>query len=385
LARDYKNDARKTQAELKEALEEGHVKPDDFSIRALAENLIPDGREYVSLMDPNHGGGFQEAAGAVSTTSFSNITGQILYTTVMQGFQQEAFVFTNLIPTKPTSFDGEKIPGITGIGDQAQIVDEGKGYPLAGVSEDYIETPRTTKRGVIVPVTKEAIFFDRTGLLLDRANKVGEALGLNKEKRACDCVVDENTTAHRYKWRGNVIATYNDNTGTHTWDNLSASTGLVDFTDIDAMEQLLGAMLDPNTGEPIMVMADTLICNPQLVHTARAIINATMVRLQAGGFATTGDLYSRESANPIGGGPFSANYNLVTSRMLPTRMATDTSWFLGNPKKAFAYMENWPITVVQAPPNAEAEFQRDIVVQYKASERGAYATLEPRYMAKATA
>ena len=38
-----------------------------------------------------------------------------------------------------------------------------------GFGEDYIETPSTTKRGFIVPVTKEAIFFDRTHLVLSRA------------------------------------------------------------------------------------------------------------------------------------------------------------------------------------------------------------------------
>ena len=33
-------------------------------------------------------------------------------------------------------------------------------------------------------------------------------------------------------------------------------------------------------------------------------------------------------------------------------------------------MENWPITVTQSPPNSEADFSQDIVVRYKASERG---------------
>ena len=41
-------------------------------------------------------------------------------------------------------------------------------------------------------------------------------------------------------------------------------------------------------------------------------------------------------------------------------------------------MENWPITVVQAPINSEAEFTQDIVVRFKASERGTAAILEPR-------
>ena len=36
-------------------------------------------------------------------------------------------------------------------------------------------------------------------------------------------------------------------------------------------------------------------------------------------------------------------------------------------------MENWPITVTQAPSNSEAEFNQDIVLRFKASERGAAA------------
>ena len=62
-------------------------------------------------------------------------------------------------------------------------------YPSLGLGEDYIDTPSTTKRGFIVPVTKEAIFFDRTHLILQRAAEVGEVLGLNKEKRLIDLLI----------------------------------------------------------------------------------------------------------------------------------------------------------------------------------------------------
>ena len=59
-------------------------------------------------------------------------------------------------------------------------------------------------------------------------------------------------------------------------------------------------------------------------------------------------------------------------------------WFLGDFRKAFAYMENWPITVTQSPPNSEADFNQDIVIRFKASERGAAAVLNPRYVVKST-
>jgi hypothetical protein len=47
-------------------------------------------------------------------------------------------------------------------------------------------------------------------------------------------------------------------------------------------------------------------------------------------------------------------------------------------------MENWPITVTQSAGGSEAEFTQDIVVRFKASERGAAAVLNPRYVVLCT-
>lgn len=389
LARDYKLDAKKTSAALKEQIDGGDLKLEEVSIRKLAEHLVPDGHEWVRTMDPAFGNGdFLESMDAVNTSHFANITGQFAYSTVLENFNNPEFVFTNLIPTVETQFSGERIPGVTMLGDGTEVVNEGSQYPTLGVTQDYVDTPPTIKRGGIVPVTKEAIFFDRTGLVAQNCAAVGESLGLNKEKRAIDCVIDENTTAHRHKWRTySAYATYNDasTTSGHYFDNLSASTALEDWTDVDAMELLLSNMTDPNTGEPITVMADTLICTPQMMHTARRVLNAQQIMMAIGGYATSGNLSTTVAPNSIGNTPFSMPYTIVSSRLLAARMATDTSWFLGNPKKAFCYMQNWGITVAQAPTNSHLEFQQDIVLQFKASERGAYFVRRPQYMAKATA
>src|SRR5690606_27333665 len=68
---------------LVEGLRERHVRPEDFSIRALFETFVEDGRELVATFNPRyqgHGVPLLEAGGAVSTSHFSNITGQIVYT-----------------------------------------------------------------------------------------------------------------------------------------------------------------------------------------------------------------------------------------------------------------------------------------------------------------
>ena len=364
------------------ALDKGEMKPEEFSIRNIFESTVEDGS---AILEEWRGGGsvtLLEAAGAVSSQNFSNITGQIVYSRMLEAFALEGDTIMSLIPTQSTQFNGERIPGIGGIGDQAEIVNEGGAYPLVGVNEDYIDTPQTVKRGFVVPVTKEAIFFDRTNLILKRAGEVGEYLGLNKEKRACDCLIDENTTAHRHKWRGTSYATYQTAT---PWINSATSNALENWSNIDAVEQLLANMVDPNTGEPIMVMADTLICNPQLRARADQILNATQLLRATGGYPVTGNVNQTFTPNTVGNSLYSPRYKIVSSRMLPTRTATDTNWFLGNPAKALVYMENFPLRVDQAPPNSELEFSNDIVARYKASERGAYFVQEPRYMAKSAA
>lgn len=383
-----------TSQHLREALDDKHLRPDDFSIKSLYETLVVNGegqmvgadvlKECFDPRGPQKSASMMEAAGAVSSDQFSNITGQIFFNKIMEAAQNPEFLFTRIVPNVPTQLSGERIPGIGQIGDQALIVNEGEAFPLVGVTEDYIDTPATTKRGEIVPVTKEAVFFDRTNILLARCAAVGESLGINKEKRIINCVVDENSTAHRYKWRGTVIATYGDNSGTHSWDNLQATNTLIDYTSVANAELLLAAMLDPNTGEPMILTGRHLVVNPQLRFTAQIIGTATALAVNVGGYATSGNLYQTQAPNPLGKTEFSPNFEILSSRWMPPQTATDTTWYYGDVARGFAYMQNWPITVVTAPINSEAEFTQDIIYRYKASERGAAATLEPRAMVKNT-
>ena len=356
-------------------LSKGVIKPSEFSIADLFESLVQDGRELRRLFNPQLGptSVLQEAAGAVASSDFSSITGQILYTMMMQDLRPEDYPFQAVIPTQSTQFSGEKIPGIANLGDLAEVVPENEDFPLMGTSEDYIETPETKKRGFIVPVTKEAIFFDRTDMLLQKCSKVGDALMLNKEKRAIDCTIDQNTTAHRYKWRGTTYATYQTTT---PWVNVTGSANvLVDWTDLDVAEQLFNGITDPNTGEPVVVEANTIIVTKQNEQTAARIVNATQIVMHSGGYATSGNLTETQAPNP-----YASKYQILTSRLLAARAATDTDWWLGDPSKYARYMENWPITVTQAPAGNSDDFNRDIVAKYKCSERGQYAVIEPRVM-----
>ena len=365
LKRRYEADgAASTVQHLREALTEGHLKTEDFSIKDLAENLIEDGREYVAMMNPRYDNPteLREAAGAVDSSAFSNITGQIVYSKILEASENPQFIWPELVSTVPTQFNGEKVPGISGIGDEAETIDEGQPYPLAGVSQEYISTPETDKRGMIVPVTKEAIFFDRTNILLDRCSKVGEWLGLNKEKRCIDIATGQTNNWNR---NGTAYNTYAASGG-HGQVNQHVAV-LTDYTDINEAEQLFNALTDWNTGEPVLAMPTTLLVPQALLNTAEAILESTEMRTA-----------TASSVNwTVGPNRYKGRYRILTSPMVYARTSSSVKWFLGDFKKGFAYMENWPITVTQAPAGSEDEFNRDIVAKYKCSERGVAAAIDP--------
>lgn len=388
LLEHYQREPVAAEGNLKRAFKEKAYKPADFELGALFVECFG-WREFAECRARKSlARDIMEAAGAVATHAFQNISGQLVFNAIMDSYDAPEFVISRMIPTVGTSFDGEKIPGISAIGDEALVVGENEAYPLAGVVEDWMETPRTRKRGLIVPVTKEAIFFDRTGVLLDRCREVGYWLGYNKEIRAIDCLVDENAGAvsaqlggHRYFWKGNSLATYGNNSGTHNFDNLQATNTLIDYTDIENVELLFDAMTDPQNGIITGVYraaAKHIVVTTQNLHTLKQILTATQVGLHSGGYPVTGNPIDRQSPNSL------QSYEIVTSPLLAGRMVTDTTWYMGNIAKAFRYMENWPMETTEAPSNSHDEFHRDIVQQFKASERGAYATFDPRYMVQST-
>lgn len=365
----------RTTAHLCEALRNKQLQPEDFSLRDLAEALIPDGHAWVSGLDPRSHAGVRllEGEDGVDVTAFLNVTGQLIYSKIMESYTQDAFVMSRLVETIPTRMDGERIPGISRLADTAAEVPPGMPYPHVGFGEDYIDTPGTTKRGYIVPVTREAVFFDRTNLVLSRAAEVGELLGLNKEKRLLDLLVG---TTNNHKWKGTAYNTYQT---AAPWINVLSGNELIDWAQVDRAEQLFADMLDPTSGEPVLMQSTDVLVMPAYRHAAHRVFNAAEISYTSGSTSTV-------AANPLG------NYSVTESRLAYRRIlaqgvaAVDAKkwWFIGDFKKAFAYMENWPITVSQAPANSEADFSQDIVARFKASERGAAAVINPRFVVKNT-
>jgi len=378
---------RVLEEDLKAHFKDKTLRPSDFDFGRLFEACFGFSEFQECRNSKKLAWNVMEAAGAVATTAFQQISGQIVYQQVKEEYESPDYIFSRLIPERQSAYSGEKIAGITEIGDEITERNEGTEYALAGVGETWQHLAETKSRGARVLLTREAVFFDRTGQLLQRAAAVGKSLAINREKRAVDCVIDENGGAksalvggHRYHFLNNSIATYGDNSGNHDWDNLAASNGLLDWTDIDAAAQLLNGMTDPFTGEPIVFKARHLVCAQQLEEVAKRIVNATLIRVATPGYATTGNPTETEVVNP-----FRNSFEVVTSPYVASRLGTDTSWFYGDLAKAFVYVVNFPMQTKQLAGGTQIEFDRDIVLQYRADDMGNYSTLEPRCMVKSTA
>lgn len=365
-------------AHLTEALEEGHLKAQDFSVRDLFTTLIEDGRELLDRISYRKSGGavhLLEAGGAVDTSAFSNITGQIVYSRIKDAYQDPDFLWPDLCDTQTTQFlQGEKIPGIGRIADKAEVVGEQHPYPYVGLNEEYIETAVLKKRGFILPVTREIIIADRTGVLLRWCAEGGYWLGLNKEKRVLDVSLG---ITNNYKRNGTATNTYltsgayvNDQTG----NALNASGN--EWRALEKADLLFDAITDPNTGEPVSIQPDTMIVPSALKRSAARILSATEVtHVDNQANAVT---VRTKSANPYGG----VQIKILSSPQVKLRTSSASKWFYGQPKRAFCYFSAWDIETLQAPSNSEAEFMQDIMMRFKVSEMGNAQVLEPRFMTR---
>jgi hypothetical protein len=365
--------------DLREEIRSGSLTHNDFQIRPLFENFVDDGRELIDSWDQrsNPGGGMGLMEGEpVKLAAFANVTGQFVYSRMMEAWNSPEYIGDMLMNTIPSDFQQERIPGMTDVGDMSEVVGEGKEYPSVGFGETWIDTPPTQKRGFTIGVTKELVRFNRTGNLLQQASQATDAFRINKEKRQLDAALGI-TTLYRRNGAA-AVATYGDNSGTHTWDNLAATNALVDWTDVENAELLFDGLTDPNTGEPIVVGPERqVVVATALKMTARRIFGAGQIQFGDGASNTTRTI----GENPVGG----SDYKIVTSPYVKARTSSDTTWFVGDFKRAFAYMENWPMDAYQLPTSMDDYHKRDIVAQWKVSEMGAVACLEPRRVVKCTA
>lgn len=366
-----REDRYRLGANLQHGFREGHIRLKDLDLALLFEGAVPNGREILNSW--RGGGMVQESifgvqeSDAVMNSDFHKILLLALSSEVMMQHKTADLLQDVITTTVPTNLERERVPGISGIGDQAEVIREGDPYPLAGVSPEWIDTPTTEKRGFIVNVTKEAIFFNRNGLLVDRCSRVAKWMRLNKEKRCISTFVGV-TNNFRYNDKN-----YNTYTASGLYENLIASNPYVNWKSLDQVRIVRSRQTDPMTGEFLgPVTGGMIFCAPDIAGTVALKVGAKETR------TTDGDTVSI-SNNPENG------WRVLSSPYIRSIQGNADDWYVGNPQDAFRYMQNWGITTQTAGGGSEADFTNDIALRFKVSERGVCSVWNPWEMTKCTA
>jgi hypothetical protein len=392
---------------------------DGFRIRDLYENLVvtrstgePVGRTFINdYMDPQHPRHIMEEGGAISavdSTAFAGITGQLMVTQVLEPFQREEFMARKMMPTYASPLVQEKWIGLAtpkDPGKNALRVAEGEPFKMFGFGEEYVQTPPTRKYGGIIGLTKEAVFFDRTGQITDRAQDIGYLMALYEEKEALGVMIGGTTDPTYFIEKRQFdsapvnidlfqAATGSTSTQLYTaynsrpypFVNEVPNNPLNDYKAIEAGDKYFTNTVDPNTGEPIVVGKPfVFVSHTQRVRALQIFQAENIAKITQAGLTTIGSVatISPNVLSQIG----MTYANVVTSRQLKAQMVAqlgltlaqaDDVWFYGDPTEAFRWVQNWPVAVIQAPSNSEAEFNQDIIMRWKASAQGRAAIRNPR-------
>lgn len=360
-------------------LSEG-MKASDFGLRDLFEQLVANGHEMAQ------GEQLAESATSVTTADFALIAEQLAFSVVMEAYNLASLVGDQLCTTFPSKFqESELIPGIAVTSDEyATTIPEGKPYPQVGLQPATIRLPAAAKRGGILPITREMIIRDNTGLLLQRAQTVGTGFGINKEKRIIDTFTGADAS---YVRKEEARATYETSVaGTFMGFTNENDHPFVDLSDIREMDETFSQISEPDINEPLATEPTSIICGRDLAWQVRNAVHATEVR--EGDITAAATPQTMHVGNRI---PF--NLEIIRSEHLTRRLMARTGaggiaaatradailyWWFGNPKAAFLYKEIWAMTTEQAPINNEAQYHSDVWFQIKVSEKGVACVREPR-------
>jgi hypothetical protein len=371
---------------------------------------------------------------AIDWTMFAGITGPMLYNATLTGFEHEQFVLSRIAGTYPTQFiTGERLPGVAApytddtagldtssaaasVQGQEDLLLKvpGKEFALATLGENYVDLPATELRGLRIAVERTAIYTDRVGLIASAAARVGEILGTSKEQRGLRALIGTSGETFKEKMlfdsgpvtidpyqAGSTVL----NSGTGQLAQTYASRKFPftnDITDnpLESWENFktsdiaFSKVTDPNNGLPLTLgMQGVIVPWSQRLEVPRILQAYNVWKLTAS--TVSGGVFGDGSINTVSPNPLAqmGNLEVLPSRMIVQEMIKsglyayggagalkdpEKVWFTGDFKEGLKYMQNWPIKLIQAPPNFPDEFTHDIVLQYRADERGKWAWFNPR-------
>lgn len=373
----------------------GRFNPGEWSIRGLAESLC--GHQWAESLNQQQANGYRvaeagTAAAAIHPGNLPNVSAflgsvtGLLDASILETYEAPEFIIDTLVDVVQSKTRQHSMIGVGIIGDVRMRRNPGDPYNFAQFQERYIRTPETQQDALGCQVTFEAVYFDQTSQVLDRARSVGTVLGRQKEFDGFSVIAGV-TNPYNYNGTG-----YNTYLTSGNWINKVTGNTLTDWTQINVVNAMFSRMTDQETGNRIAVTPDTLICSPTKKLTARYIQAATDVEART---PTTQAVVTR--APNLG-----EVYRIVSSPYLDqilTAAATanipglalaqsvaDAYWWLLKTGKggAFYRVENWPLQTATASPDSYSMLNQKLLLAVFADQMHVFGVKEPRYVIEST-
>jgi hypothetical protein len=302
----------------------------DFSFKELWEGLVASQ-------------GLEESA---SSTAFPTIAGEIISSVMIAGYDQYPKIGDSLVRTVPSKQKISQVAGWTTIGklSRSSEVREKEDYPNVAPPDEKTIQIKNRKNGLKIHLTKEAIFFDKTGELLVQAAGVGAELARWKEEVILCTAIDADATAYNL---GDMFVAGNSN-------YLSGAGSALGTTGFEACHIAFRKKTD-DKGRKINILPD----KPILMYGAD--LEPTVFKLLNNEYGPTGSVKGNDK-------------NFALNKFVPVYnpyISSTTAWYYGDFKNSLRWEEVWPLeTFSRLGPDTDDGFDKDIIAQYKASIYG---------------
>lgn len=331
---------------IRMALESKKMRPEDFSIREIWEACNP-------------GVDVQEA---VASSSFPKITGELINAKVIAAYEGAAGIAEELVETIPSNMQVETFAGMTEA-EFPEEVGEGQEYNDSTIAEKYV-TAHNKKYGRRIDVTEEMIYFDKTGQVLSRANRIGVKARQYKEKLIIEGVQDINSNVYRPS--GTPTAFYASGNGNLITSNPFGESGLENV--------MKYAQIQKDDSESAQA-------GDYIYIDLNNVIVLVPVDLQVEAWQLANSAKTPESAENAEN-YFKGRFKPLTSPYITAQ--SSSTWYWGNFREDFKWVEVWPLQTLTAAPGNLDEFKRDIKAMVKVRMFGSIAALDYRHCYKST-
>ena len=339
------NDPKAVKDVIQNILKEGKISADSFSIREVFEACYTVDR-----------------AEAVSSDLFSTITGELISSKVMAGYDLPGLIGDLLCETVPSKLYDEKITGLDSLQSPEEVLESSE-YNESFWGEKYV-TARNIKYGRLLAISMETIMMDRSREIFSRAMKFGEKARLFREKLILNGIQDL-AGFKSYFPSGVETALFSSVNKNLNIANPIGSSG------IDNAWEAFSEQTD-SEGDPILVDPNNaqMIVPIQLWRPAQELSKSVLV-----------PDYPYTESGPSASNIYKGTFTALTS---PFINQDQTTWFFGNFKKAFVFNEVIPIETLRQKPDTDYQFKRDIEVVLKIRLMGSLSCVDPKYVCKNT-